>query len=58
MQTYGLQQVIIVPGDSEQSPHTKRELGLRRLPGAAQGVKKEDVIGVTGGSTLAEVANL
>lgn len=56
--TYGLSQVIIVPGDSDQSPHTKRELGLAGAQALRKVVKDHDVIGVTGGSTLAEVANL
>lgn len=57
-EAYGLQQVIVVPGDSEQSPHSKRELGLAGAQALRKQVKKHDVIGVTGGSTLAEVANL
>jgi len=56
--TYGLKQVVIVPGDSDQSPHTKRELGLAGAQVLRKVVKDHDVIGVTGGSTLAEVANL
>ena len=54
---YGLQQVIIVPGDSEQSPHSKHELGRAGAHVLRKCVKKHDVVGVTGGSTLAEVAN-
>lgn len=57
-QAYGLQQVVIVPGDSDHSPHTKRELGLAGAQVLRKVVKEGDVIGVTGGSTLAEVANL
>lgn len=53
---FGLKQVIIVPGDSDISPHVKKELGragaavLRRL------VEDDEVVAVTGGSTMAEVA--
>lgn len=57
-QRYGLKQVIVVPGDSEQSPHTKRELGLAGAQALRKHVKPHDVVSVTGGSTLAEVANL
>jgi len=57
-QVYGLKQVVIVPGDSEQSPHTKRELGLAGAQALRKAARDGDVIGVTGGSTLAEVANL
>lgn len=55
---YGLKQVIIVPGDSDHSPHTKRELGLAGAQALRRYVREGDVVGVTGGSTLAEVANL
>jgi len=57
-QTYRLKQVIIVPGDSDQSPHTKRELGLAGAQALRKYVKHQDVVAVTGGSTLSEVANL
>jgi len=57
-QTYQLKQVIVVPGDSDQSPHTRRELGLAGAQAIRKHVRHQDVIAVTGGSTLAEVANL
>nr|WP_243735054.1 sugar-binding domain-containing protein [Paenibacillus turpanensis] len=56
---FGLRQVIIVPGDSDDSPHVKLELGragahmLRRSTEAA----KHAVVAVTGGSTMAAVAS-
>ncbi|MFC0211850.1 sugar-binding transcriptional regulator [Paenibacillus chartarius] len=56
---YGLKQVIVVPGDSDQSPHAKMELGragagvLRKIAGKDPDV----VIAVAGGSTMAHVAN-
>lgn len=55
---FNLHQVVIVPGDSEQSPLSKRELGLAGAQALRKYVKANDVISVTGGSTLAEVANL
>ncbi|WP_135556295.1 sugar-binding transcriptional regulator [Paenibacillus cymbidii] len=54
---FGVPQVIVVPGDSDSSPYTKRELG-RAAAGVLRGVaSKDDVIAVTGGSTLAAVAD-
>lgn len=53
---YGLRKVVIVPGDCETSPLVKRELGragAKALLGVMQG---GDVVAVTGGTTLAEVA--
>lgn len=55
---FQLQQVIVVPGDSEVSPHAKRELGLAGALVLRKHIQKQDVIAVTGGSTMAEVANL
>ncbi|WP_151737713.1 sugar-binding transcriptional regulator [Paenibacillus tengchongensis] len=55
--TYNLSKVIVVPGDCETSPFTKRELGragARALLGALKG---SDTVAVTGGTTLAEVAD-
>ncbi|MEK8132573.1 sugar-binding domain-containing protein [Paenibacillus filicis] len=54
---FGLKQVVIVPGDSEASPHTKKELGRAGASVMRKLVKEEEVIAVTGGSTMAEVAN-
>lgn len=56
-QHYGLRKVVIVPGDCETSPMVKRELGragAKALLGAMCG---NDVVAVTGGTTLAEVAD-
>lgn len=55
-QFYGLRKVVIVPGNCEESPLSKRELGkagAKALLGVMQG---GDVVAVTGGTTLAEMA--
>lgn len=54
---YGLQDVIIVPGDSDTSPRAKRELGRMGARALMQTLGAGDVVAVTGGSTLAEVAS-
>lgn len=55
-QAYGLRKVVIIPGDSESSPEVKRELGRAGARTLLGFVKNGDTIAVTGGSTLAEVA--
>ncbi|CAM4088793.1 sugar-binding transcriptional regulator [Saccharibacillus endophyticus] len=53
---YGLQKVVVVPGNCDESPLSKRELGkagAKALLGVMQG---GDVVAVTGGTTLAEMA--
>ncbi|AZN39147.1 sugar-binding transcriptional regulator [Paenibacillus albus] len=54
---FGLKQVVIVSGDSDSSPHTKRELGKAGCAVLSKAMKQNDVIAVTGGSTMAHVAN-
>ncbi|GIQ61872.1 central glycolytic genes regulator [Paenibacillus cisolokensis] len=54
---FDLKQVVIVPGDSEASPRTKRELGRAGCQALRKALGKDDVVAVTGGSTLAQVAN-
>lgn len=54
---FQLKKVVIVPGDADQSPHTKKELGSAGATALRNYVSKGDVIAVTGGSTMAEVAN-
>lgn len=56
-QQYGLQQVIIVPGDSDESTHTKRELGRAGAAVLLKAMNANDVVAVTGGSTMAAVAS-
>jgi central glycolytic genes regulator len=53
---FGLEQVIIVPGDAGSSPFTKKQLGQAAGQVLRKVVKPDDVISVTGGSTMAEVA--
>ncbi|MFE5322853.1 sugar-binding transcriptional regulator [Paenibacillus sp. NPDC056579] len=53
---FGLKQVVIVPGDSDVSPHTKKELGRAGAAVLRKYVSQDEVIAVTGGSTMAEVA--
>ncbi|WP_410513062.1 sugar-binding domain-containing protein [Paenibacillus sp. BR2-3] len=55
--TYGLSKVIIVPGDCETSPFTKRELGRAGAKALLGVLRCDDTIAVTGGSTLAEMAD-
>ncbi|MEK3732636.1 MULTISPECIES: sugar-binding transcriptional regulator [Paenibacillus] len=53
---YGLRKVVVIPGDSESSPDVKRELGRVGARTLLSYVHSGDTIAVTGGSTLAEVA--
>ncbi len=56
---YALQQVVVVPGDSDESEAAKHELGragavmLRKAAEAS----RDCVVAVTGGSTMAEIAD-
>lgn len=56
-QAFGLSQVIVVPGDSDVSPAVKDELGTAACSALSSVMGKEDVVAVTGGSTLAAVAD-
>ncbi|MEC0241370.1 sugar-binding domain-containing protein [Paenibacillus dokdonensis] len=53
---YGLQKVVVVPGDCETSPLTKRDLGRAGAKALLGVMNQEDTVAVTGGSTLAAVA--
>ncbi|QJC50390.1 hypothetical protein HGI30_01465 [Paenibacillus albicereus] len=53
---FGLSKVVIVPGDSDLSASTKRELGRAGASALLGQLREGDVIAVTGGSTLAQVA--
>jgi len=55
-QTFSLRSVVIVPGDSDVSPLVKKELGRAGATALRKFAMKGDVIAVTGGSTMAEVA--
>ncbi|MHA0856319.1 sugar-binding transcriptional regulator [Paenibacillus sp. CMAA1364] len=54
---YGLRKVVIVPGDCESSLVAKRELGRAGAKALLSVMGNEDIIAVTGGSTLAVVAD-
>jgi central glycolytic genes regulator len=54
---FGMKQVIIVAGDSETSPITRKELGRAGSMVLRKYAQKDDVVAVTGGSTMAEIAN-
>jgi central glycolytic genes regulator len=56
-QGFNISQVVVVPGDSDRSPFVKKELGRSGAAMLRKMVAKDGVIAVTGGSTLAEVAN-
>lgn len=54
---FGLSQVIVVPGDSESSMQAKRELGKAAAQVLRAALRPSDVVAVTGGTTIAQVAN-
>lgn len=56
-QAFRVEQVTVVPGDSESSPSAKKELGRAGASALRKMVLESGVIAVTGGSTMAEVAN-
>lgn len=56
-EAYGLKQVIVVPGDSDLNSAVKQELGEAACSVLNRSIGKDDVIAVTGGSTLAAVAD-
>jgi central glycolytic genes regulator len=56
-QGFNIAQVVVVPGDSDLSPFVKKELGRSGAAVLRKMVSKDGVIAVTGGSTMAEVAN-
>lgn len=55
--TYGLTKVVVVPGDCETSLFTKRELGRAGSKALLSTLRSDDTVAVTGGSTLAEMAD-
>lgn len=54
---FHIKHVVIVPGDSDLSSFTKKELGRAGATVLRKYVANDDVIAVTGGSTMAQVAN-
>ncbi|MNH95313.1 central glycolytic protein regulator [compost metagenome] len=55
--TFHIGQVVVVPGDSDTSSFTKKELGRAGASILRKYVTHDNVIAVTGGSTMAQVAN-
>jgi central glycolytic genes regulator len=53
---FGMEQAVVVPGDSDASPYAKIELGRAGAAAVRKMAVREGVIAVTGGSTMAEVA--
>jgi len=53
---FSLRDAIVVPGDSDESDYTKKEMGRAAAAALRRSASVETVIAVTGGSTLAEVA--
>jgi len=56
-QEFHVSQVVVVPGDSDHSPFAKKELGRAGAAVLRKMAAKDSVVAVTGGSTMAEVAN-
>lgn len=54
---FGLKQLVIVPGDSDSSSYTKKELGRAAASVLRKYIGRDEIIAVTGGSTMAEIAN-
>lgn len=54
---FDLESVTVVPGDSDISPLVKKELGKAGARALRKFVTSDDIVAVTGGSTMAEVAN-
>jgi central glycolytic genes regulator len=54
---YSLSRVHIVPGDSDSSKTAKRELGRAGSQALIRALGKDDVVAVTGGTTMAQIAN-
>lgn len=50
--------VVIVTGDSDKDEFVKKEMGRATAKLIRQYVKDEDIVTLTGGSTIAEVANM
>lgn len=55
-EAFGLKQVVIVSGDSDESDHVKRELGRAGGRVLRDCLSPGDVVAVMGGSTMARVA--
>ncbi|NHM32356.1 sugar-binding transcriptional regulator [Neobacillus terrae] len=58
IRTLGIRNVIIVPGDSDDSPLVKSELGKASVNCMKLLLDEKNIIAVTGGSTMASVAEM
>jgi central glycolytic genes regulator len=56
-QMLGIKKVIVVPGDSDSDEVVKKDLATATARFLRKVVKDHDILAVTGGSTLSEVAN-
>lgn len=54
----GIRKVIVVPGDSDQSPWVKSELGRATAVSMKDLLHSKNIVAVTGGSTMAAVADM
>lgn len=50
--------VIVISGDADEDPLVQKEIGKSAAQIMRQLVKAEDIVALTGGSTVAEVANM
>lgn len=55
-QMLGIPHVIVVEGDSEEQPWVKEQIGLQAADILLQKLENDDVVAVTGGTTVASVA--
>ncbi len=53
-----IKQVIIVSGDSDEQPWVKNEIGKACVSCITDNLQRENIIAVTGGSTMASVAEM
>jgi len=55
---FQLPRVIVVGGDADQDELVKKEMGRAAANLLRQIIKEDDIVAITGGSTLVEVANM
>ena len=53
-----MKEVIVVSGDSDQSPWVKKEMGRASVACLKKHLERKNIIAVTGGTTLAAVADM
>jgi len=53
---YGIEKIIIVPGDCDQVPNLQEELGAKAAQELVKLLSPDDILAVTGGSTINKVA--